>query len=68
MSRFIPDYEDHKFLIDVFQKESISEGVKIGDALRDNIHDAIELLGDELIQQNPRCFYILYGNIYSIYK
>ncbi len=54
MSRFIPDYEDHKFLIDVFQKESISEGVKIGDALRDNIHDAIELLGDELIQQNPR--------------
>ena len=53
-SRFIPDYEDHKFLIDVFQKESVSEGVKIGDALRDNIHDAIELLGDELIQQNPQ--------------
>ncbi|KKN04558.1 hypothetical protein LCGC14_1096230 [marine sediment metagenome] len=54
LSRFIPEYEDHLFLIDLLQKESVSEGIKVGDALRDNIHDAIELLGDELIQQNPR--------------
>ncbi len=54
MSRFIPDYEDHRFLIDGFQKESVSEGLKIGDALRYNIHKALVLLGDELIQQNPK--------------
>ncbi|MHA1252294.1 MAG: Eco57I restriction-modification methylase domain-containing protein [Candidatus Helarchaeota archaeon] len=54
-SRFKPISEDDsEFLIDKFQKESVSEGVKIGDALRDNVHDAIELLGDELIQQNPK--------------
>lgn len=52
-SRFIPEEEDHEFLIEFFQKESTSEGIKIGDALRDNVHNAIELLGDELIQQNP---------------
>ncbi|HDZ17839.1 MAG TPA: hypothetical protein ENH75_06090 [archaeon] len=52
MSRFIPDYEDHKFLIDVFQKDSITEGIKIGDILRDNVEHALGLLGNELIQQN----------------
>ena len=53
-SRFVPKPEDHEFLIEEFQKESVAEGVKIGDALRDNVHDALELLGYELIQQNTR--------------
>ncbi len=53
-SRFMLDSEEKLSLIDRFQKESISEGVKIGDALRDNVHDALELLGEELIQQDPK--------------
>ncbi len=52
-SRFVPKPKDHEFLIEEFQKESVAEGIKIGDALRDNVHDALELLGNELIQQNP---------------
>lgn len=51
-SRFIAESEDQESLINLFQKDSITEGIKIGDALRDKVHDAIELLGDELIQQN----------------
>ncbi|MHA1439272.1 MAG: hypothetical protein ACTSPD_17005 [Promethearchaeota archaeon] len=53
-SRFIPKLKDHVFLIEEFQKESVAEGIKVGDALRDNVRDALELLGDELIQQNPQ--------------
>ena len=52
LSRFITETEDQESLINLFKKDSISEGIKIGDALRDKVHDAIELLGDELIQQN----------------
>ncbi|MBD3213551.1 MAG: N-6 DNA methylase, partial [Candidatus Lokiarchaeota archaeon] len=51
-SRFIAKPEDQVFLIDEFQQEAVKEGVKVGDSLRDNVHDALELLGDELIQQN----------------
>lgn len=51
-TRFQIGVEDHAFLIDEFKKESIQEGVKVGDNLRDNVHDALELLGNELIQQN----------------
>ncbi|MEJ2249467.1 MAG: N-6 DNA methylase, partial [Candidatus Lokiarchaeota archaeon] len=53
-SRFITKPGDHKFVIDEFQKEAVKEGVKVGDSLRDNVHNALELLGNELIQQNPR--------------
>ncbi len=53
-SRFIAESEDQEILINQFQNESVSEGIKIGDALRDKVHNAIELLGDELIQQNPK--------------
>ena len=51
-SRFNSKVEDGTFLIDKFQKDSITEGVKIGDTLRDNVEHALELLGNELIQQN----------------
>ena len=51
-SRFNSKDEDGTFLIDKFQKDSITEGVKIGDTLRDNVENALELLGNELIQQN----------------
>ncbi|MBN1215715.1 MAG: N-6 DNA methylase [Candidatus Lokiarchaeota archaeon] len=53
-SRFVPKFKNNTTIISDFKQESISEGVKIGDALRNNIHEALELLGDELIQQNPR--------------
>ena len=51
-SRFNSEAEDGTFLLDNFQKDSITEGVKIGDILRDNVEHALELLGNELIQQN----------------
>ncbi len=51
-SRFNSKIEDDSLLIDEFQKDSIIEGVKIGDTLRDNVENALELLGNELIQQN----------------
>ena len=51
-SRFNSKVEDGTLLIDKFQKDSITEGVKIGDILRDNVEHALELLGNELIQQN----------------
>ncbi len=51
-SRFNSKVEDGTFLIDKFQKDSITEGVKIGDTLRDNVEYALKLLGNELIQQN----------------
>jgi len=52
ISRFQPIPTNHIFLIDEFQEESTKEGVKIGDSLRDNVHDALELLGNGLIQEN----------------
>lgn len=51
-SRFNSKVKDGILLIDKFQKDSITEGVKIGDTLRDNVEHALELLGNELIQQN----------------
>ena len=51
-SRFNSKVKDGTLLIDKFQKDSITEGVKIGDTLRDNVEHALELLGNELIQQN----------------
>lgn len=51
-TRFTERPKDYEILIDLFQKESVSEGIKIGDALRDNVKKALELLGKELIQQN----------------
>ncbi|MHA1684753.1 MAG: Eco57I restriction-modification methylase domain-containing protein [Promethearchaeota archaeon] len=53
VSRFKKVDGEDKLLLDAFQEESLKEGVKVGDSLRDNVHDAIELLGDELIHQNP---------------
>jgi len=50
-SRFTLDSKK-SFLIDIFHQQSIKEGIKIGDALRDNVHAAIELLGNGLIQRN----------------
>ncbi len=51
-SRFNSKVKDGTLLIDKFQKDSITEGVKIGDTLRDNVEHALALLGNELIQQN----------------
>jgi len=51
-SRFNSEVKDGTLLIDKFQKDSITEGVKIGDTLRDNVERALALLGNELIQQN----------------
>ncbi len=61
-SRFIAESKDQEFLINKFQKYSVSEGVKIGDALRDKVHDALELLGGELIQQNPNFLEKVFAN------
>jgi len=52
-SRFDP-FHDDKSLMDAFQELSIEQGVKIGENLRNNVHDVLELLGDELIHQNSR--------------
>ncbi|MHA1150727.1 MAG: Eco57I restriction-modification methylase domain-containing protein [Promethearchaeota archaeon] len=63
-SRFEPKPDDHIFLIEEFQQEAVTEGIKIGDALRDNVHDALELLGNQLIQQNPKFLdYVIAGNL-----
>ncbi|MHA1338827.1 MAG: Eco57I restriction-modification methylase domain-containing protein [Promethearchaeota archaeon] len=53
-TRYIPmtNAEEKISMIEELQKTSISEGVKVGDSLRDNVKNAIELLGDQLIQQN----------------
>ena len=51
-SRFNSKVKEGTLLIDRFQKDSVTEGVKIGDNLRDNVEHALELLGNELIQQN----------------
>lgn len=51
-SRYIPETPDELCLIEQFQEESTKEGVKVGDSLRDNVHEALELLGNGLIQQN----------------
>jgi len=51
-SRYISETADETWLIQKFQENSSKEGVKIGDALRDNVQEAIELLGNGLIQQN----------------
>jgi len=52
LSRYKPEKDAKDYLIDYFQEESNKEGVKIGDSLRDNIREAIDLLGNELIDQN----------------
>ena len=52
-SRFIDTSKEKGFLIDLFKKQSSSEGVKIGDSLRFSVEKAIQLLGNSLIQQNP---------------
>ena len=52
-SRFIDTSKEKVFLIDLFKKQSSSEGAKIGDALRFSVEKAIHLLGNSLIQQNP---------------
>ncbi len=51
-SRFNSKVKEGTLLIDRFQKDSVTEGVKIGDILRNNVEHALELLGNELIQQN----------------
>jgi len=51
-SRFKHYKESEEFPINLFQKESNREGVKIGDSLRNNVKEAIELLGNEFIHQN----------------
>ncbi|MHA1251089.1 MAG: Eco57I restriction-modification methylase domain-containing protein [Candidatus Helarchaeota archaeon] len=51
-SRFISDPKTQKNLIEVFQEKSTKEGIKIGDKIRDNVRNAIELLGNGFIQQN----------------
>ncbi|UYP44194.1 hypothetical protein NEF87_000479 [Candidatus Lokiarchaeum ossiferum] len=58
-SRFIKIEPDKHSLIEDFQAESQEEGVKVGNNLRDNVHNAIETLGNQLIQQNNE----LYTNI-----
>ncbi len=55
-SRYKLEKEAKDYLIDHFQEESNKEGVKIGDSLRDNVREAITLLGDELIHQNKEFF------------
>ena len=52
-SRFVETPKEKVFLIDLFKKQSTSEGVKIGDSLRYSVEKAIQLLGNSLIQQNP---------------
>jgi len=51
-SRYIRETAEELRLIEEFQEESTKEGVKVGDSLRDNVHEALELLGNGLIQQN----------------
>lgn len=48
--------QEEKSTIDAFQEFSTEQGVKIGEDLRNNVHDVLELLGDELILQNKRLF------------
>ncbi|MBD3213552.1 MAG: N-6 DNA methylase [Candidatus Lokiarchaeota archaeon] len=67
-NNFILDSEENISIIEKFQKESITEGVKIGDNLRDNVHDALELLGDELIQQNSKFYDKILENSFNIQK
>ncbi len=52
-SRFVETPKEKAFLIDLFKKQSASEGIKIGDSLRYSVEKAIQLLGNSLIQQNP---------------
>ncbi len=52
-SRFVETPKEKAYLIELFQKQSASEGVKIGDSLRYSVEKAIQLLGNSLIQQNP---------------
>ena len=52
-SRFIETSKEKASLIDLFKKQSSSEGAKIGDSLRFSVEKAIQLLGNSLIQQNP---------------
>ncbi|UYP44195.1 hypothetical protein NEF87_000480 [Candidatus Lokiarchaeum ossiferum] len=55
-SRFVGIESEKKLLIEDFQAESKEEGVKVGDNLRDNVHNAIEMLGNKLIQQNDELY------------
>lgn len=40
-------------LLDAFREFAIQEGVKVGDSLRDNVHEALQVLGQEFLAQNP---------------
>ncbi|MHA1728799.1 MAG: Eco57I restriction-modification methylase domain-containing protein, partial [Promethearchaeota archaeon] len=60
--------EEKPSLIEDFMQESIDEGVKIGDTLRDNVHTALKLLGNGLVQQNKELYDAIRNDTIDIHK